>query len=414
MPPPTSPQQALTGIVLALGLTQVIGYGTLYYAYAIFAPAVAAEFGTSEAALYAVFSAGLLAGGLAAPRLGAWMDRFGAPRMMAAGSLALGLLLAGLAAAPGFWAFAACVVAIEVVGIAVLYDAAFATLAQRGHARARRAITHLTLIGGFASTLFWPLSGWAVEAVGWRGAYLAYALLHLLVALPLHAWIARRPAVAAAPAETAARTGPIGAPLEGRAARFAFWAFGLSFALSGMLGSALTIHLVPVLQALQLGGAAYAVAMLMGPAQVLIRLTDALFWGARHPLGVALISAAALPLAVLALLAPGSPLLAGIAFATLFGFGQGLSSIVRGTVPLALFGPEGFGARLGRLAAIRTILGAAAPFLFAAGAARFGVQAALWASLLAGVAALLPLALLHLRVVPRRAAAPVSAPPGSR
>jgi hypothetical protein len=413
MPPP-QPAGSLSAVVVALGLTQVIGYGTLYYAYAILVPAVAAEFGTTTAALYAVFSAGLLAGGLAAPRLGAWMDRFGAARMMVAGSLVVGLLLAGLAAAPGFWSFAACVVAIEVVGIAVLYDAAFATLAQFGHARARRAITHLTLIGGFASTLFWPLSGWAVEAVGWRGAYMAYALLHLAVALPLHVWVARRPPVPPAPAEATARHAPQGPPLEGRAARLAFWAFGLSFALSGMLGSALTIHLVPVLQALQLGGAAYAVAMLMGPAQVLIRLTDALFWGARHPLGVALISAAALPLAVLALLAPGPPLLAGIAFATLFGFGQGLSSIVRGTVPLALFGPEGFGARLGRLAAIRTILGAAAPFLFAAGAARFGVEAALWASLFAGVAALVPLALLHLRVVPRRGAAPVSARPGCR
>ncbi|WP_230163958.1 MFS transporter [Roseomonas sp. CECT 9278] len=403
----------MTPVVLALGVTQVIGYGTLYYAYAILAPAVAAEFGTTTASLYAVFSVGLLAGGLAAPRIGLWMDRFGAPRLMAAGSLLVGLLLGALAAAPGFWSFAACVVAIEVVGIAVLYDAAFATLAQQGHARARRAITHLTLIGGFASTLFWPLSGWAVEAVGWRGTYLAYALLHLAVALPLHAWIMRRPPVAPAHAEATGRHPPPWTPLEGRAARLAFWAFGLSFALSGMLGSALTIHLVPVLQALDLGSAAYAVAMLMGPAQVLIRLADALFWGARHPLGVALVSAAALPLAVLALLAPVPAVLAGIVFAMLFGFGQGLSSIVRGTVPLALFGPDGFGARLGRLAAIRTILGAAAPFVFAVGSERFGVTAALWASLLAGAAALAPLVLLHLRVVPRGGRLPAGAPPGS-
>ncbi len=144
----------LLPVVLALGATQVIGYGTLYYAYAILAPAVAGEFDTSLTSLYAIFSAGLLAGGLAAPQLGAWMDRFGAPRIMAAGSLVTALLVAGLAIAPNLWVFAACVIAIEVVGVAVLYDAAFATLAAIGRAEARWAITHLTLIAGFASTIF--------------------------------------------------------------------------------------------------------------------------------------------------------------------------------------------------------------------------------------------------------------------
>jgi len=401
----------LASVVLALGATQVIGYGTLYYAYAILAPAIATEFGTTPATLFAVFSAGLLAGGLAAPWLGAWMDRFGAARMMAAGSLLVGLLVAGIAAAPGLPAFAACVIAIEVVGIAVLYDAAFATLAQLGRARARRAITHVTLIGGFASTLFWPLTGWADAVLGWRAVYLVFAALHLLVALPLHLWIARRPPLAAPEPDGATQPPVHPAPLEGRAARLAFWSIGISFALTGMLTSALSVHLVPVLQALDLGSASYAVAMVMGPAQVLVRLADALFWGAVHPLGVALISSAALPLAVVALLAIGDPVLAGLVFAVLFGVGGGLSSIVRGTVPFALFGPEGYGARLGRLAAMRTILGAAAPFLFAVGAEAFGTAAALQSSLMAGAAALLPLAALHLGVVQRRGAGVAGAPP---
>ena len=399
--PPRSGSRLLP-VVLALGATQVIGYGTLYYAYAILAPAVAAEFDTSLTSLYAIFSAGLLAGGLAAPQLGAWMDRFGAPRIMAAGSLCTALLVGGLAIAPNLWAFAACVIAIEVVGVAVLYDAAFATLATLGRAEAKRAITHLTLIAGFASTIFWPLTGWLEEVLGWRGTYAAFAALHLLVALPLHAWISARPR-----GEALGGTGPearqeFGLPLAGRAAQLAFWAVAVSFALSGVLTAAVTVHLVPVLQALELGTAAYLVAMLMGPAQVLIRLVDALFWRALHPLTVALVSAAALPAAILVLLLPVDPVAAGTVFAVLFGLGAGLSSIVRGSVPLALFGAAGYGARLGRLAAIRTVLGAGAPFLFAAGLEGFGPTTALAVALLVGIVALVPLGLLHCRVVPRR------------
>ena len=399
-PPRSGPR--LLPVVLALGATQVIGYGTLYYAYAILAPAIAGEFGTSLTSLYAIFSVGLLAGGLVAPQLGAWMDRYGAPRIMAAGSLVMAILVGGLAAAPTLWTFGACVIAIEVVGIAVLYDAAFATLAALGRAEARRAITHLTLIAGFASTIFWPLTGWLVEVLGWRGTYAAFAALHLLVALPLHAWIAARPR-----GEALGGTGPeaqqeFGPPLAGRAAQLAFWAVGVSFALSGVLTAAVTVHLVPVLQALELGTAAYLVAMLMGPAQVLIRLVDALFWRALHPLTVALVSAAALPAAILMLLLPVDPVAAGAVFAMLFGLGQGLSSIVRGSVPLALFGAAGYGARLGRLAAIRTLLGAGAPFLFAAGLEGFGPTTALAAALLVGIVALVPLGLLHRHIVPPR------------
>lgn len=398
------PDPRLLPVVLALGTTQVIGYGTLYYAFAILVPAMAEEFAASTTSLYAIFSVGLLAGGLAAPQLGAWMDRYGAPRIMAAGSLVTALLVAGLAAAPGLPVVAVLIIAIEVVGVAVLYNAAFATLAFLGRAEARRAITHLTLIAGFASTLFWPFTGWSVEAFGWRGTYAIYAALHLLVALPLHAWIAARPRHGGPGGPAAGPRQDAGPPLSGAAARQAFWAVAVSFALTGVLTAALAVHLVPVLQARELGAASYLVAMLMGPAQVLIRLVDALFWRGLHPLTVALVSATALPAAILVLVLPIDPVVAGAVFAVLFGLGAGLSSIVRGSVPLALFGAAGYGARLGRLAAIRTMLGAGAPFLFAAGLEAFGATAALVAALLVGLAALLPLGLLHRRVVDGRRA----------
>lgn len=386
--------------VLALGVTQIVGYGTLYYAYSILAPSVAAEFGVAPSAMFAAFSAGMLAGGLAAPRLGALMDRLGAPRVMTLGSLAAAAALAGLASAPNFPVFAILVVATEIVAVAVCYDAAFATLVLFGGAKARGAITRLTLIAGFASTLFWPLAGALDASFGWRATLLIFASLHVAVALPLHLWLAAQAKDASAAADGA--KGPAAAPappqLQPQDERFAFWAVGVSFALSGMVIAAMGVHMVPVLSAMGLGASAYVVSMLMGPTQVAIRLTDALFWRSLHPLQVATISGLALPLSVVALMLPIEGLIAGALFAAATGVGQGLSSIVRGTVPLALFGSAGYAARLGRLAAVRTVLSASAPFLFALGQQEAGLTTTLWIAFAIGVVALLPLLMLMARL----------------
>ena len=388
--------------VMMLGITQVIGYGTLYYAFPIVAPAVAAEFGIAVPTLYAVFSAALLAGGLTASRLGRLMDIHGAPRLMALGSVLAATLLAALALSPGLIIFGAVIVIIEVIAFMVLYDAAFATLAQLGPHRARRAITALTLIAGFASTVFWPLTGWLVDAIGWRQTAGVFAVLHLAVALPLHLVLARMEPEGAPvderTAHTAARPGGTHGPVRSEAAGFAFRAVAISFALTAVVLSALSVQMVPVLQSMQLGGAAYLVAMAMGPAQVSVRITDALFWQNLHPLDVALISGAAIPAAILLLFLPGSVVAAGLAFAICFGAGQGLSSIVRGSVPLALFGSSGFGARLGRLAAVRILMSAGAPFVIAMLMDRFGTAAALVTMVVVGVMALIPLVLLRIRL----------------
>jgi MFS family permease len=384
--------------VLALGVTQIVGYGTLYYAYAILAPSVAAEFGVAPSAMFGAFSAGMLAGGLAAPRLGALMDRLGAPRVMAFGSVAAAAALAGLALAPNFPVFAGLVVATEIVAVAVCYDAAFATLVLFGGAKARGAITRLTLIAGFASTLFWPLTGALDASFGWRATLLIFAGLHLGVALPLHLWLAAQASSQAAPNDAKPTTTQVVAQLRPQDERFAFWAVGVSFALSGMVIAAMGVHMVPVLSAMGLGASAYIVSMLMGPTQVAIRLTDALFWRSLHPLQVATISGLALPLSVVALMLPIEGLVAGALFAAATGVGQGLSSIVRGTVPLALFGSAGYAARLGRLAAVRTVLSASAPFLFALGMQEAGLGTTLWIAFAIGIVALLPLLMLMTRL----------------
>ena len=396
------PARGVVGVVLALGITQIIGYGTLYYSYAILAPTIAREFAVAESTLFAIFSAGLLAGGLAAPQLGAWMDRYGAPRLMVIGSGLAAVLVAGLAAAPNLWTFALLVIATEVVSVAILYDAAFATLARLADRDARRSITHLTLIAGFASTLFWPLTGWLAEAVGWRVSYLIFAVLHLVLAMPLHGWIATRQPLADGKQGEGPQAQDFGPPLVGADLRLAFWVVAISFALGGVLTAALTVHLVWILQLLGLGAASYLVAMLMGPAQVLVRLTDALFWRALHPLSVAILAFAALPIAIVSLLAGWDAVIVGTLFAVLLGVNGGLSSIVRGTVPLVLFGAAGYGALLGKLARIRTVLGASAPFVFALAINGFGIRVALAAALVVSLLAVVPLVLLRSRLARQR------------
>lgn len=391
-------------VIAALGASQIIGYGALYYAYAVLAPGIAVELDVTEANLFAVFSIGLLIGAFTAPGFGRRLDRHGAPIVMATGSAVIAVLLAAVSAAPNFWVFAVLVILIEVISFTVLYDAAFATLARYAPHNTRNAITQLTLVAGFASTIFWPLTGWLAEMVGWRGTYLVFAGLNLGLALPLHLWISLRPVPGLSQHPT---DGEIAVQaryrLTGASARRAFWLVGVGFALSGMVISAVSVHMVPILLARQMGDMAYLVAMMMGPAQVLIRIVDATLWRHLHPVAVALVAATALPLAVVALLVPGPAIVTGLGFAVLLGTGGGLSSIVRGAVPVALFGPDGLGLRLGRLAALRNLLGASAPFAFVLAGTHLGLRPTLYLTAACGFAGLLVMAALWQEV--RRAKA---------
>ncbi|MBR3372090.1 MAG: MFS transporter [Rhodobacteraceae bacterium] len=373
--------------VLALGVTQTIGYGAVFYAYPIMVPAIAAEFGVSGPMLFGVFSVGLLLGGLVSPRLGRLLDQLGAPQVMAMGSALAAVLTVLMALAPNFASFAVLVILLQSISFAVLYDAAFATLSLKEPGDTRSAITRLTLIGGFASTVFWPLTGLGVETLGWRGTCVVFAMLHLGGAMPLHLWIARKAPVTrppdAAPARAPRPVFPVIAPDQ---LRRAFVLLALGFAITGMVIAAMGVHMVPVLMEQGLGQSAFLVAMLMGPAQVLVRLVEAGFWRNFHPLNVAIISSAAVPLSFCVLLLAGQGVGLAVVFALLFGAGQGLASIVRGSVPLVLFGAVGIGARLGRLAGLRSVMAAAAPFLFSVAFVRLGPQATLWVSIVLGVA----------------------------
>ena len=374
-------------IVAALGLTQIIGYGTLYYSFGALAPSMAAEFSWPEEWVYGVLSVSLLAGGLVAPLSGRLADRHGAGKVMAWGSAAAALALTLCALAPDRLSFIAGLMAIEIASGFVLYATAFTALAQASSAGAQKSITHLTLIAGFASTVFWPLTSWLHQQMSWREVYLVYAALNLAVALPVHLWLAsavqqRRSSPRPQPAPAAAMVGQ-------ERHRLAMVMMLTAFALLGFASSAITVHMLPMLGALGIGGATAVVATLFGPAQVLSRLVNMQF-GRRLPApGLAVLAATLMPLG-LALLIVTAPWAPGAAvFAILFGLGSGLSSIVSGTLPLALFGPDSYGQRLGWISSARLVASATAPFAFSIVAANSSMTAAIWLAAAVGLGAAL-------------------------
>lgn len=380
MPAPRLSPAVVVGL---LGLTQIIGYGTTYYSFAIVADRVGASFGLPTSWLFGLFSAALLIGGAVAPWSGRQMDRQGAGRLMAAGSAIAAVALAGMALAPGPIAFAAGLLVLQAGAPLILYEAAFTALVQAGDRAARAHITYLTLIAGFASTIFWPLTSELVAMMGWRPVLGLYAGLNLFLALPVHVLLSRQRATHD-PAPVSAGE-HAGGQLQATTARLFLLATG-GFALSNVVLSALLAQMVPVLQGLGLGAAALLVSTLFGPAQVGVRFVNMVFGAGRHPLFVTLIAAIAAPLAVL-VLALSAPAIGGAAvFAVLLGFSSGLKSIVQGTLPLALFGSESYGARMGRMAQARQIAGAIAPFLFAFMVDHIGAEGAL--AVLVGVGCL--------------------------
>lgn len=386
-------------IIWALGATQVIGYGTLYYSYSVLAPELAASFGWSVEWVFGALTIALLLGGVAAPAAGHLVERFGAARLMVCGSLLSAVLLALGALAADGWQFSLALIGMEVASTLVLYATAFSALVQMGGRGAQRSITHLTLIAGFASTLFWPLTSALLAVMDWRGVYLVFAAMHLLVCAPLHFLLSRQPIVSA-PVPAASTLPPVSEDglLTGPRRRSAFTLMLIGFAVQGFTLSAVLLQVLPLLSGLGLGGSAVLVGSLFGPAQVLSRFMNMVFGRGLPQTRLAIIAAGLLPAGLL-VLALTTPALAGaVVFAVLFGLGSGLTSIVSGSLPLYLLGRQGYAARLGWLSAARQIASAVAPFVLALAMGALGIGPALWlvmgfgllAVLAFGVIAMLP------------------------
>jgi MFS family permease len=351
-------------VVTALGVTQILAWGSSYYLPAVLAQPIAADTGWPLPWVVGGLSLGLLAAGLISPRVGRAIERSGGRPVLASSSVLLAAGLAGMALAHGLPAYLA---AWMVIGLGMgtgLYDAAFATLGRLYGQGARGAITNLTLFGGFASTVCWPLSAFLVETAGWRGACLTYAGLQLAMALPIHlALLPKRPP---APVHLAAQSATrLAAPLPrppasmvpDRPATLLLLAAALT--LGSVIQGVVSVHLLTVLQAQGAElAAAVALGALVGPSQVGARVVEKLLGGRYHPIWT-MTASTVLVAAGLGLLGAGFPIMA--ACLVPYGAGVGINSIARGTLPLALFGAEGYAALMGRLAAPILIAGALAP-----------------------------------------------------
>lgn len=365
-------------VVLALGITQTIGYGTLYYAYGVMAPALARDFAVGLDGFFAVFTVGLLFGGLFAPFVGRALDRRGSRIVMTLGSLAASLALLFCAAAPSLWVFSAAVVLMEFAACLVLYEAAFAGLTQIFGHDARRRITAVTLIAGFASTLFWPLTQALLDAVDWRWTFALFAGAHVLVCAPLHGLFLReaRPQ-GFVPDEEARATGEPASHI-GPERRRALVLYATAICVSGMVYSSVPVHMLRIIESEGFTPAKAAlIAMVMGPAQVVARIAEIVARSRFDSLVTGRVALLALVLSTLVLIAFTGSTAAAIAFAALYGVSQGLITIARGTVPLQLFGARGYATLVGRITGLRFLVNAAGPFAFALAATHGGVGLAI-------------------------------------
>jgi MFS family permease len=353
-------------VVAALGTGQTIAYASSYYLPAVLATPMARDLGLSTVWVFAGFSVAMIVSALVGPLAGRMIDRNGGGRVLVASNLIFAAGLIGLAVSSG--PVTLCL-AWVVIGIGMgcgLYEAAFATLAGIYGRAARSPITGITLIAGFASTVGWPLSGVIEAQMGWRVACLAWALIHLIIALPLN--LALPPAVVPPPVSQAV---PRDAP---PASRLTFWLLAWVFAATWFTSTAMAAHLPRLLEA---AGASTAMAIaagaLIGPAQVAARLFEFGILSRFHPLLSARLAALTHPVGAAALLMIGGP--AAYAFAVLHGAGNGVLTIAKGTLPLAIFGPAGYGLRQGLLNAPARILQAFAPLLFGFALERWGASA---------------------------------------
>ncbi len=355
-------------VVGALGTTQTIAWASSYYMPAILAAPIAAALHLSSSVFFGLFSGALLLSAVIGPSVGQLIDHYGGRAVLAASNLVIAAGLIILAAAHGV---AGLVIAWTVLGIGIgmgLYDPAFAALTWLYGREARSAITGITLIAGFASTIGWPLSAIFLNEWGWRPACLIWAGLNMLLAAPLNWLILPRHGAPPAP------------PLEGtelpatEPPRAAMPILAFFFAATWFVQGAMAAHLPGLLRAAGASStAAIAAAALVGPAQVGARIVEFSLLRSFHPVSSARIASILHPIGAAVVILFGAPGI--IAFALLHGAGNGMITIAKGTLPLALFGPQGYGRRNGLLSVPARILQSAAPFLFGLLLERVGIAA---------------------------------------
>ncbi|MFO1323747.1 MAG: MFS transporter [Burkholderiales bacterium] len=344
--------------VCAIGVAQIVSWGTLFYTIAVLGGAMRADTGVGELWLFGSFTAGLFTSGLVSPWIGRRIDAQGGRGVLAAGSVLGAIACVVLATAAGPATVLAGWLLAGVAMAACLYDPAFAALHRFAGTSYRRAVTAVTLFGGFASTVFWPLSQYLLDTVGWRVTFGVYAGLHVLLCLPIHVLAVpreRHPSLADVDHGEAAAAHPHGGPT------FVWLAAALS--LAAFIGSAVAAHLIGLLTATGLSARdAVLIGSLIGPMQVAGRIMEFAFNRHVRAIAVGTFAFALLAVALAVFTQVHGIWIVALAFAIPYGWANGVLTIVRGTVPAELFGHRDYGALLGRLALPQFIFKAAAPF----------------------------------------------------
>lgn len=363
--------------VISLGISQLVCWGISYYLIAAFGARIAEDLGWTDPIVYGGFSAALVIMAITSSLAGQLIDRYGGSIVMSAGSILLAIGCTGIALSYSITIY---YVSWMVLGLAMrltLYDAAFAALARIGGTHAKRPISQITLLGGLASTVFWPIGFFLTETFGWRSALMIYAALALLT-LPLHLSIPKgrfnevnNIADAAVPFFSPAATTDREKWITGSL-------YALIFTLLNFLNSGMSTHMITILTGLGLTAALSVwISTLRGIGQSLARVCEVLFGARLHPVSLTILASALLPIGFITGLFSGEFLTAALLFAFLFGAGNGLMTISRGTLPLILFDHNTYGAYVGKLLVPGFLLSAISPIVYTYIINQFGEQTAL-------------------------------------
>lgn len=357
----TQPPGSGWALIATLGVTQIIGYGSVFYSFSPLMRHLEQALGASKSGVVGAFSLALLTAALCAVVVGRLIDRGRGRYVMTGGSAAAGVLLVALAYVETLQGLYLVYIGLGVAMAAILYEPAFAVLTQAFGAGARRAITNLTLIAGFASTIFWPLCQLLIESLGWRGALLALAGMNVLVCVPLHLFVLPR----GVPRRDVDRSLPTQG-LQEALRQPVFYLFAGALVCNGLIFATMSVHIIPILEAKGLSGLiAAGFAALIGPMQVTGRILE-LTIGRRYSIArVGLMALAAMPVALLLLFAATTQSWMIALFAGLYGASNGVFTIVRGAMPAELFGREHYGAINGALSAPYLLSHALGPSLAA-------------------------------------------------
>jgi MFS family permease len=373
-------------VVAMLGTAQTLAWASSYYLPAILANRMAADLGLDTAWVFVAFSCGLLISGFVGPLSGRLIDVHGGHRVLPVSNLLFAVALTSLGLAAGPVSLIASWLLMGAAMACGLYEAAFSALARIYGAEARRAITGITLIAGFASTLGWPLTAWLELSFGWRAACFLWAAAHVLVCMPLNLLLPGGKHASRGAADAAA-------PRPDRRKRWMMAALAFVFAGTWFGSTSMAAHLPRVLQ--EAGAslpAAIAAAALVGPAQVAARVLEFWFMRRVQPVTSAQVAALAHPVGAGILLAAGAP--AAPVFTLAHGAGNGVMTIATGTLPLHFFGAGGYGLRQGLIMMPARFLQAFAPFVFDLLLSRFGTGA-LAVTAMFGIASFAALAVLR-------------------